>query len=256
MTEMANGIEPSQGTPSSQPVQSQPTSQVQNNSSPSDERTFKQTEVNDIVKRVKHEAAESFKRMQSEQPQYLHQKMGDSNEQYQRPNTQNVNNAYSDETNIRRMAAEEAQRMRDEWIQATQAEAHKESAKRTVDEFWNKVSTGKEKYQDFEQVAGDIEYARFPNVVQLLAHHIDNADSVLYELGKDRIKMANLEALAERSPRDAIVQAKRLAQSIKDNEATQNIKIPNAPLSQMRPSNTGIDNGAMSVKDLRAKYRM
>jgi hypothetical protein len=47
----------------------------------------------------------------------------------------------------------------------------------------------------------------------------------------------------------------RLSQSIKDNESAGKMRHPNEPLSQMRPSNTGTDNGAMSVKDYRSKYR-
>ena len=89
-----------------------------------------------------------------------------------------------------------------------------------------------------------------------MGDYVDNSHDVLYELGKDRIKMANLETLAHMSPNDAIIQAQRLSQSIKDNEVASKIKTPNEPLSQIRPSNTGTDNGAMSVKDYRAKYQV
>lgn len=256
MTEMVNGMSQSQDTSSSQPVQTASTPAYQ--PAETQERTFRQSEVTDIVKRTKQEALESFKRMQSEQPQYLQQKMGnvsDQNQQ-QQPYQNANNNMLSDEQRVRKMAAEEAQRLRDEWIQSSRDEAQQQDAQRTVQEFWNKISTGREKYQDFEQTVGDIEYARFPNVVQLLARYVDNADSVLYELGKDRIKMANLEQLANMSPRDAIVQAQRLAQSIKDNHDASKMKVPNEPLSQMKPSNTGTESGAMSVKDYRRKYRV
>ena len=63
-------------------------------------------------------------------------------------------------------------------------------------------------------------------------------------------KMANLETLAHMSPNDAIIQAQRLSQSIKDNEVASKIKTPNEPLSQIRPSNTGTDNGAMALKTI------
>jgi hypothetical protein len=219
-----------------------------------DERTFRQSEVNDIVKRAKLGAVDDFKRLQSEQPAYFQQKYGNGNdERVSSPQQSTVN---ASEHDIRRMAAEEAQRLRDTWVQEAQTKSQSEAAQRTVQNFWNKVNPGREKYQDFEKVTSDIELYRFPNVVQLLGDYIDNSDDMLYELGKDRSKLATLEQLAQMSPRDAIVQAQRLSQSLKDNATASKVRVPNEPLSQMRPSNAGTDNGAMSVKDYRAKYRV
>lgn len=221
------------------------------------ERTFKQHEVNDIVKRAKYGAVEDFKRLQVEQPQYAREKYGLQPDAAKPDLGSSQSAAYMpQESEVRRLAAEEAQRLRDQWLADAKSKSETEYAQRTVQNFWNKVLPGKEKYQDFEQVVGDIEYARFPNTVQLLAEYVDNADDVLYELGKDRIKMANLEQLAHMSPKDAIVQAKRLAQQIKDNAAAAKVRQPNEPLSQMRPSNTGTDHGVMSVGDFRKKYRV
>jgi hypothetical protein len=265
MTDMANGMSQSQDTSSSQPVTTASTSAPVTQShvpTESSERTFRQSEVTDIVKRAKAEQLDSFKRMQTEQPGYLQQKFSDTTSAPSHPQTQSqpytqpANNFSLNEESIRRMAVEEAQRLRDQWQQDSQQESQKADAQRTVQEFWNKVSTGRDTYQDFDAVVGDIEYPRFPNVVQLLAGYVDNSADILYELGKDRIKMANLESLAERSPRDAVIQAQRLSQSIKDNRDAQKTRLPNQPLSQMRPSNTGTDNGAMSVKDYRRKYRV
>jgi hypothetical protein len=159
------------------------------------------------------------------------------------------------ETDIRRMAAEEAQRLRDEWVNDAQNRSEQDNAQRIVKSFWDKISTGKDKYEDFEKITGDIEYARFPNVVQLLAEHMDNADDMLYELGKDRFKMSQLEQLSQMSPKDAMVQAKRLSDSIRNNAQARNVRTPNSPLSQQRPSNVGTDGGAMTMPELKAKYR-
>lgn len=255
MMESANGISQGSDTNVSQsgsssavvPAQSAP-------STPADDRVFRQSEVNDIVKKVKHEAVEGYKRLQSEQPQYVQQKeAGRSEQPYQSSQAPNAN--VISEQEIRRLTSDEMQRERDRWMQEAKTKSQEDEAKRTVQDFWNKTAPGKEKYQDFDKVTGDIEYARFPNVVQLLARHVENSHDILYELGKDRIKMANLETLAAMSPRDAIIQAQRLSQSIKDNEAAKQVRVPNQPLSQLRPSNTGTDNGVMSVKDYRAKYK-
>lgn len=254
---MVNGMSQSSDISSSQTVTSSSTSQAAPEAPApvSEERTFRQSEVNDIVKRAKHGAVEDFKRMSTERPDYVQQKYGETAHAQTNQNQLAGNNNAPSEEGYRRIAAEEAQRLRDQWVKDAQTKSEAEYAQRTVQQFFNKVSSGREKYQDFDKVTGDIELARFPNVVQLLADHVDNSQDVFYELGKDRIKMSNLEQLALMSPKDAIVQAGRISQSIKDNESAAKMRTPNQPLDQLRPSNTGTDNGAMSVKDYRAKYR-
>jgi hypothetical protein len=203
------------------------------------EKMLRQSEVNDIVGRAKREAVESYRRQNEQKPI----------ENFQ-PHSQMGEHDY------RRVAAEEAQRLRDEWISEARNKSEAEHAQRVVNNFWDKIAPGKDKYEDFDKITGDIEYSRFPNVVQLLADHIDNSHDVLYELGKDRLKMAQLEQLSQMSPRDAITHAKRLSQSIKDNESASTMKHAREPLSQSRPSNIGSDSGAMSVSDYRRKYKV
>ena len=157
---------------------------------------------------------------------------------------------------MRRLAAEEAQKHFDKVNSDLRSKHEAEQAQKLVQNFWSKIAPGKEKYQDFDAVTGDIEYARFPNVVQLLAEYADNAHDLLYHMGNDRLKMSQLEQLAYMSPKDAVRQVQRMSQSLKDNETASKTRIPNEPLSQMRPSNTGTDNGVMGVKDYRAKWRV
>lgn len=247
MTDMANGMSQSQDT-SSQPVVSSVVNESASAPKAIEERTFKQSEVNDIVQRAKHDVEARYKRMQQEQPQYLQQKYGDTS-------NQTINQPVNNDDHYRRIAAEEAQRLRDDWMREATERTQAESAQRTVQNFWTKIAPGKEKYQDFESVTGDIDLQRFPNVIQLLGDYVENSHDVLYALGQDRTKMANLEQLALLSPKDAIVAAKRLAQSIKDNEDATKVRQPREPLSQMRPSNTGTDSGVKAVKDYRRDPR-
>jgi len=207
-----------------------------------EEKMLPQSQVNELVGRAKREAVESYKRQQQAAPE---SKYGLNNPA-----------AFADESTVRRLAAEEFERRRDEAV-AKERERHQQAeAERIVQNFHSKVGQGKDKYDDFEKVTGDLELANFPNVVQLLADHVDNSHDVLYELGKDRMKMAQLEQLSRMSPKDAIRQAQRLATSIKENEEAQKIKTPNAPLAQQRPSNVGTDTGALSVRDYRNKYKV
>jgi hypothetical protein len=248
MTDMAQGLSANTDTSPSTPVSSPAPAETQR---APEERTFRQSEVTDIVKRERHEAVDKFRRQQVEQPQYVAQKYGDVGIHPPQPVQSGL-----DENQYRRIAAEEAQRLRDVWVQDAQTKHQEDMAHRTVQNFQAKVTQGKEKYSDFEKVIGDIEFASFPNVVQLLGDHIENGHDVLYELGKDLAKMEILESMAMRSPRAAILQAQRLAASLKANEEAGNVKMPREPLSQLRPSNTGLDSGAMSVSDYRKKYRV
>jgi predicted metal-dependent hydrolase len=207
------------------------------------ERLFKQADVNDIVGRAKADAVESYKRKQAQAQQ--------ENQSYQAPKQQ----GNYDEDSFRKLAAEEAQRLRDEWIADADAKRQSEEANRIVQQFWNKVNVGKTKFDDFEKTIGDIEYQRFPNTVQLLADHIDNADEVLYSFGKNRMKMAQIEQLSYMSPKDAIIEIKRLSESIKDNAQASKVKSPNEPLSSLKSSSAGMDGGVLSFNDLKRKYR-
>ena len=100
------------------------------------------------------------------------------------------------------------------WVKEARTQSETEYANRIVQNFNAKIAAGKENYQDFDQVTSDVDLGRFPYVVQLLGEHVDNSADMLYELANDRIKMNQLESLAERSPRDAIKQAQRLSQYI------------------------------------------
>ena len=226
----------------SAPVASAPVARATETYTPT-EKSLPQSQVNDLIGRAKHEAVEAYKR----------QNQPSAEPRYEAPRTSSQGMS---ESEYRKIAAEESQRLRDQWVADAQGRSEQENAQRIVTNFWDKIAGGKDKYEDFEAMTGNIEYAKFPNVVQLLDDHIDNSDEVLYELGKDRFKLAQLESLSERSPKDAMFQAKRLAESIKSNQAASRMRTPNAPLSQQRPSNTGTDaGGPLTSAQLRAKYK-
>lgn len=205
------------------------------------ERVFKQSELNEIVGRAKHEAVESFKRQQSQQVMQTQQPANDKR--------------YLSEDDIRRLAAEELSKQRAESDKEAQERAHAEAAQRIVDTYKQKIATGKDKYQDFDTVTNSVDMRYYPNVVQLLAEYVDNASDVLYDLAKNRTKLYQLESACQHNPHDAIYEVKRLSDSIKANESTSQMKHANAPLSQQRPSNTGTDSGPLSMSDLKRKYR-
>ncbi len=229
--------------------QSIPVNQSVSESAPS-EKMLRQSEVNGLIGSAKKEAAqravEEYKRSQQQstpqEPSYRDNSSYDSN---------------LSEDRIRKMAGEEAQRLRDQWVQEAQTHNETQNAQRIVKNFYDKIAAGKEKYDDFDNVTSNIGLQKFPNTVHMLAEMVDNPHDVLYELGKNRAKLAQIEMAAERFPEEALFDLKRLADSIKSNESAANYKSPNAPLSQQRPSNLGTDAGsnALSMRDLKAKYR-
>jgi hypothetical protein len=206
------------------------------------ERLFKQSELNEIVGRVRQEAAETARRqLQSLQP----------------PPAQNQTTKTLSEDDVKRLTSQELERQREAWMKETQERTDAQTAERIVAAYKEKISPGKDKYEDFENVTGNLDMRYYPNVVQLLAEHIDNSHDVLYDLAKHRTKLSQIEQLCGHNPQDAIYEIKRLSDSIKANESSASSKQIKAPLSQQRPSNTGTDSGAtLSVRDYKARYKV
>ena len=219
--------------------------QVQETAQQAQERLFKQSELNEIVGRAKHDAVESFKRQQ--QTQYAQQA----------PQSNQAQSSKSlSEDDVKRLTSEELARQRDQWTREAQEKADAEIAQRIVSSYKEKIAPGKEKYEDFEAVTNNVDMRYYPNVVQLLAEYVDNSHDVIYELAKNRTKLYQLESSCAHNPQDAIYEIKRLSDSIKANESSSQMKHANSPLSQQRPSNTGTDSGGtLSMKDLKRKYK-
>lgn len=219
--------------------------QVQETAQQAQERLFKQSELNEIVGRAKHDAVESFKRQQ--QTQYAQQA----------PQSNQAQSSKSlSEDDVKRLTSEELSRQRDQWTREAQEKADADIAQRIVNSYKEKIAPGKEKYEDFEAVTNNVDMRYYPNVVQLLAEYVDNSHDVIYELAKNRTKLYQLESTCAHNPQDAIYEIKRLSDSIKANESSSQMKHANSPLSQQRPSNTGTDSGGtLSMKDLKRKYK-
>jgi|SRR6267154_3399361 len=265
MTEMVNGEGQGSSNFASIPVNT-PTTPTQ--SAPVEaERTFKQSEVNDLVGRAKSEAIERYKRdtsvashnnYQPQQQQYAPQQNPQGN--MQQP-YQSGNDAQSEER-IRRMAAEETQRLRNEWIQESHRNAEEQNAQRIASEFFTKLDAGKGKIENFDKVMADLDLRSIPYHVQL-ASTMDNTAEIMFELASNPTKIGSLQTLididmrAGRQPKLAMAEMKRLSDSIKANQQASNFRSPNEPLSQLRPSNAGTDNNrALGVADYKRKYRV
>ena len=263
MTEMDNGVQSSSNfapAPVSSPTPA-PSAPVES------ERTFRQSEVNDLVGRAKSEAIERYKRdssMASHTNQSSPQAPSYRGESYQPPYQAPNTPQHVSQDDVRRLAAEETQRLRQEWIQESHRNAQEQDAQRIASEFYSKVGIGEGGMAAFEKSIGEagIDLRSIPYHVQL-ANMVDNTRDVMLELASNPTKIGQLQSLIDidlrqgRSPTLAMAEMKRLSQSIKDNATAKNFRAPNEPLSPLRPSNAGTGvGGALTTADYKRKYKV
>lgn len=230
----------------------------------SEERTFKQSEVNDLIGRAKNEAVERFKRETSMASHQTPPQVP----QYNAPQPVQQSSQYNgmSEQEYRRITAEEIQRSREEWSQEEMRRSEEQNAHRIASEFFQKVSTGDGGREGFEKILSEsgLDLRSIPFHVQL-ANMVDNTREVMVDLAQNPTKIGIIQNLididlrAGRQPNLALAEIKRLSKSIKDNEQAGRYKAPNDPLTQLRPSNAGTDKmGTRAPGDYRRdpKYRV
>jgi hypothetical protein len=124
---------------------------------------------------------------------------------------------------------------------------------RAANSYVSKVAAGKSQYSDFDEITKDFDPAAFPQLMYLIAG-IDNAADIVYDLSQNSIKLAGLDRLAERNPKQAHNELLKLAQSAAANRQAQvdaNSQATNPPLDRLQPSKISGSNGQSSVRDLR-----
>lgn len=200
------------------------------------EKVLKQSEVDELVYRLKSEAyqkgvADAHKATQPA-PQPMAQPSGGSM----------GGMSQLTEEQVRQMIADEAHK------QNQLANAHQ-----VLTNFSQQMGTGKSKYSDFDETVANLgDLRNLPQVVEL-ATGTGIAGDVMYELGRNPGKVASLTTLAYINPDLAKYEMKKLADSIKTNEQAAQAPSAPEPLSQVKPSTVGKDNGSNSVRDLRRK---
>lgn len=223
-----------QASPQTEPVAAQEASQPT-------EKMLPQSQVNRLVGEIKRETADKVRReyeakyAQQAQPQ---QTMG------------GMQQMSPDE--IRNLIAQATKEQQDKLAQEYVNYAQQQQAQELVNRFKGKIESGKGKYADFDDKVAKLQLGRIPAIVQL-ADSVDNTADVIYDLADNPHKIANILQFASNpdTVHLAEIAMHRLSQSIKDNEAAKQLPNARAPLSQIRPSNAGTDNGVKGVKDLR-----
>lgn len=202
-----------------------------------------QHEVNRIVGKARQDAHEKAKR------EFAAEAQGQMNVQ-----NPNMGMAQMSEPELRRIMAEEARKAQMEQIEAFKSEAQNREGHRIAQEFLTQLAAGNQEYSDFDETVKSLDYSKIPNIVQL-AHETGESHHVMYELAKNPGKIAQLDYLSRIDPHLATREIQLLIGSIKKNREAANIKMPKEPLSQMKPSTVGTDNGRLTISDLRKNPR-
>lgn len=131
-----------------------------------------------------------------------------------------------------------------------------EHVERVVNSLSSSIQEAKGRISDFDQVLqnSSVNFGDYPELLEAIESS-GQAGDVLYELAKNPGKVGMLMGLS-RSPAAMKAEAKRIADSIKANQVSaNNTKLPNEPLSQFKPNNSGIDKRPTSASDWAAYYK-
>ncbi len=161
-----------------------------------------------------------------------------------------------DEESLIAKATERMQKQMDDQREAYQREQDAAEANKIAESYLEKMAQGTELYDDFKEVTQDYSPGAYPQVT-VMASQYDNLPDIIYELGKNPMKLSHLHVLALTNPPQAKKEMAKLAQSIKQNEQAlvNNVKSP-TPLSKLKSSAiAGQDTGKKTIKDLRKESR-
>lgn len=219
--------------------------------SPEGEKTLTQSQVNEIVRREKTAAAEKARR---EADAYHAQELSSlKNSNSSMGGVEQQITPEMEEKLYGRMVERDQKRIEAEQERHRQAEEakHREEIEKVAQTFHMKMASGKDKFSDFDEVMNDFDLNAFP-LVAFLAADMENTPDIMYELANNPGKLSQLNSLAKESGKMAKKEMLKLSQSIAQNQqAKTNNVTTNAPLSRLKSSTVGADDGKMSLKDLK-----
>lgn len=163
----------------------------------------------------------------------------------------NTDNTHQD---IEKLVSDATKRSVDEILKQKETEQYVENIAKT---FYDKITAPDniDRYPDYKEQLSLVDFAKLPELVQH-ASGIDNMSSIFYELSKNPHKLAQLNALCKEQPKLAQKELFNLSNSIKQNEEALDRKQPNPPLSQIRNSPIGVNNGQdNSYASMKSRYK-
>lgn len=208
------------------------------------EKMLSQSQVNKIVQHEKARAAQTIKR--------------DLEERYQREleqiKSQHQQQTQRNENVLRELDANAIyQQVQERFNQEMEQRRLKDEVDRVAQTYISKMEQGKSAYDDFEEVTKEFDPTAFPQLTYLVAG-IDNAVDIIYNLALNPLKLAGLDRLAEKNPRQAQAELLKLSRSISENKQAQfdeNSNPVSEPLDRLQSSRVSGSNGKMGIRDLR-----
>lgn len=196
------------------------------------EKTFTQSEVDKIAARVRDESRQhGYNRAKQEI-------------ETQRQSTQ------PSQTSLGGMEQVSPDKINEMIENKLQDRVRQAEAERVAMDFVNKIKTAETKFPGLEEKVMKLNLAAAPHIFQWANSH-DNTADIMNEFASNPTKYAEIIMLSGISPDAARDMMQRLSTSIKQNQEA--LKQPSAdePLSQIRPSVAGTDNGSMSLRDMK-----
>ena len=137
--------------------------------------------------------------------------------------------------------------------QLAQEKADKELANLMAQDLVSKLDIAKKKYEadDFDKAIQSLSLPSMPQLVEL-SYGLDNSGDIMYHLAHNPGQLGSILALASTNPILAKTQLSQLSSSLKKNEVHQKTEAVHPPLSQVKRSTGGTDNGKRSIRDLRS----
>jgi len=218
------------------------------------EKMLPVSRVNELVKKAKRDGERKMQEQLDAANQQLQQLQG---QQAQQPMQQPPQQAMQPQVpqgmspeQMQQVMQMVQQKQQEEAEKAHQAQLEKE-VNDVAQQYFGKLAQGREAFEDFDAVTADFDPAAFPQLVYL-ATQADNTAAIIYELQKNPAKLASLSVMVDKSPAQARKMIAQLSESIKTNDdAKRNLQEAQDPLSRLKPSPVGTDNGTKTVRDFK-----
>lgn len=214
------------------------------------EKFVPQSKVNELIKEKIQSAKEKGYRQALEDFQKSSDSVSVGN------NSAHSRSAGVDEGSIKKIVSEALQDNQAKMQEQIRAQQAQQVHQQTVSELAGKINDAAKKIPDYADTLSQVgNFAEAPAILHY-ANKVDNAGEVLYELAKYPHKAAQIISLINAgTPTIAESLLRNLSKSIKDNNQSSGDKLPDEPLSQLRPSNIGIGKAQSDASNLASKFK-
>lgn len=216
---------------------------LENTLPPEPEKMIPQSQVDKIIKHKTYQASQHQRELEEKHKRELEEIRAQQQKQTQHnenvPRDMDANAIY--------------QQVQERFNQDLQQRRLKDEMNRVATSYLSKMEQGKTSYDDFEEITKDFDPTAFPQLTYLVAG-IDNAADVIYDLSRNPLKLAGLDRLAEKNPRQAQAELLKLSRSIMENKQAQsdeNSSNVAEPLDRLQSSRVSGSNGKLGIRDLR-----